>query len=58
MAAKEEGSRKLVADNRKARFHYEILDSFEAGIALTGTATGEILRQPQWAFHICFGPAF
>src|SRR6187200_1781755 len=37
MAAKEEGNRKLVADNRKARFHYEILDSFEAGIALTGT---------------------
>jgi SsrA-binding protein len=37
MAAKEEGNRKLVADNRKARFNYEILDSFEAGIALTGT---------------------
>jgi SsrA-binding protein len=37
MAAKEEGSRRIVADNRKARFNYEILDSFEAGIALTGT---------------------
>jgi SsrA-binding protein len=37
MAAKEEGNRKLVADNRKARFNYQILDSFEAGIALTGT---------------------
>ena len=28
---------RLVADNRKARFHYEILETFEAGIALTGT---------------------
>lgn len=28
---------KVVADNRKARFHYEILDTMEAGIALTGT---------------------
>lgn len=26
-----------VADNRKARFDYEILDRFEAGIMLTGT---------------------
>lgn len=31
------GRRKLVADNRKARFNYEILDTVEAGIALTGT---------------------
>ena len=29
--------RKTVADNRKARFHYEIVDTYEAGIALTGT---------------------
>jgi SsrA-binding protein len=28
---------KTVADNRKARFHYEILETYEAGIALTGT---------------------
>ena len=28
---------RVVADNRKARFHYEILDTLEAGIALTGT---------------------
>lgn len=28
---------RVVADNRKARFNYEILDSFEAGIVLTGT---------------------
>jgi SsrA-binding protein len=29
--------RKVVADNRKARFNYEIGESFEAGVALTGT---------------------
>lgn len=28
---------RIVADNRKARFNYEILDTYEAGIALTGT---------------------
>lgn len=28
---------KVVADNRKARFNYEILDTMEAGLALTGT---------------------
>src|SRR3712207_5898507 len=38
MAAKAEPSvRRVVADNRKARFHYEIVDTYEAGIALTGT---------------------
>ncbi len=34
--AKEEG-RKLVASNRKARHDYLIEDTYEAGIALTGT---------------------
>ena len=28
---------RTIADNRKARFNYEILDKFEAGIELTGT---------------------
>ncbi len=28
---------RIAADNRKARFNYEIVDSLEAGIALTGT---------------------
>ena len=37
MAAKTPGTLKVVADNRKARFHYAIGDIFEAGIALTGT---------------------
>ena len=30
-------ARTVVADNRKARFNYEILETYEAGIALTGT---------------------
>ena len=32
-----EQGRKVVASNRKARHDYAILDTFEAGIALTGT---------------------
>lgn len=28
---------KVIADNRQARFQYEILETYEAGIALTGT---------------------
>ncbi len=37
MAEKKEPAHKIVADNRKARFNYEIGEVFEAGIALTGT---------------------
>jgi SsrA-binding protein len=35
--AKPDPNVKIIADNRKARFHYEIGQVFEAGIALTGT---------------------
>jgi len=31
------GGRQIIASNRKARHDYSILDTFEAGIALTGT---------------------
>ena len=37
MAKSTSPHQKLIADNRKARFHYAIGDVFEAGIALTGT---------------------
>jgi SsrA-binding protein len=37
MAAKPDRKLKIVADNRKARFNYEIGEVFEAGIALTGS---------------------
>ena len=35
--AKEPDNQRVVAHNRKARFHYEIGEIFEAGIALTGS---------------------
>src|ERR1700741_4199191 len=44
MAAKDEKKPKVVADNRKARFNYFIDETFEAGIALTGTEV-KSLRQ-------------
>src|ERR1700759_905693 len=34
--AKEKGQ-KVIASNRKARHDYEILDTYEAGVALVGT---------------------
>jgi SsrA-binding protein len=37
MAAKPERRFKVVADNRKARFNYEIGETYEAGIVLTGS---------------------
>ena len=44
MAAKSPRQLRVVADNRKARFNYEIGEVFEAGIALTGTEV-KSLRQ-------------
>ena len=37
MAAKPDSRYKVVAENRKARFNYAIGETFEAGIALTGS---------------------
>lgn len=37
MAEKQTPNFKVVADNRRARFDYEIGETFEAGLALTGT---------------------
>ena len=34
---KEASNNRLIADNRKARHNYEYLETFEAGIQLTGT---------------------
>jgi SsrA-binding protein len=44
MAAKSERKIKVVADNRRARFNYEIGDTFEAGVALAGSEV-KSLRQ-------------
>jgi len=37
MAAKSDRKLRIIADNRKARFNYEIGEVFEAGVALTGS---------------------
>ena len=37
MAAKDTGSRKIVAENRRARYEFAIGEVYEAGISLTGT---------------------
>ena len=44
MAETKQRPRKVVADNRRARFNYEIGETFEAGIALTGSEV-KSLRQ-------------
>ena len=35
--SKDDSNFKVVADNRRARYNYEIGDTFEAGLVLTGT---------------------
>lgn len=42
MADKQPRALKVVADNRKARFNYAIMDTFEAGVVLTGTEVKSI----------------
>lgn len=37
MAPKSESDRRVVAENRKARYNFAIEDTFEAGLELTGT---------------------
>jgi SsrA-binding protein len=44
VSPKEQGKGKLVAQNKKARHDYEILDTYEAGLVLTGTEV-KSLRQ-------------
>lgn len=34
---KADPNNKVAAENRKARFSYEVIDTYEAGLALTGT---------------------
>ena len=36
-SSNREGGRKIIAQNRKARHDYAIVDTFEAGVVLTGT---------------------
>ena len=38
----QEKTRKIISDNRQARYLYEILETFEAGVQLTGTEVKSI----------------
>lgn len=44
MMAKKETVRRVVAENRRARYNYEVLETFETGLALVGTEV-KSLRQ-------------
>ncbi|EKF42959.1 SsrA-binding protein SmpB [Nitratireductor indicus] len=46
MAKDKNPNLKTIADNRKARFSYEVLDTLEAGLVLTGTEV-KSLREGQ-----------
>jgi SsrA-binding protein len=52
--AQEDPSLRRIADNRKARFEYEILEELECGIELTGTEV-KSLRQGQCSLQEAFG---
>ena len=45
---------KLIAENRKARFDYEVLEEYEAGIVLTGTEIKSI-RDGKANIKDCYG---
>lgn len=44
MAPKKDDNRKLVAENRKARYEYLITDTYEAGLMLKGTEVKSLRR--------------
>ncbi|MEK1891492.1 MAG: SsrA-binding protein SmpB [Phyllobacterium sp.] len=43
-ASKPTAARKIIAENRKARFNFEILDTLEAGLVLAGTEVKSLRR--------------
>ena len=43
-ASKSTPVRKIIAENRKARFNFEILDTLEAGLVLAGTEVKSLRR--------------
>lgn len=44
MAAKKEGGRRIVAENRQARHEFFLTDTYEAGLQLTGTEVKSLRR--------------
>ncbi len=45
---------KLVAENRRAKFEYELLDKYEAGIVLTGDEI-KAVRLGHFSINDCYG---
>lgn len=70
MAEKSTDGYKIISDNRKARFQYEILETYEAGIELKGTEVkairagkvnisdgfGSIREGQVWLFNVHISP--
>jgi SsrA-binding protein len=68
--SEDKKSEVLIADNRKARFDYHILETFEAGIALLGTevkgiregkanlrdAYARVEKGEVWLYHVHINP--
>ncbi len=54
MPQKPKDEKVVVATNRKARHHYEILDTYEAGLSLLGPEV-KSLRQARASLDGCFG---
>ncbi len=44
MAAKKDSGRRSIAENRRARFEYQLTDTYEAGLQLTGTEVKSLRR--------------
>ena len=57
MAPRAQTPNRIVADNRKARFNYEIVDTLEAGIALTGTEVKSLRQGKATIGEAYAGPA-
>ena len=57
MAKDARGAQRVVADNRRARFNYEIVDALEAGIALTGTEVKSLRQGKATIGEAYAGPA-
>ena len=51
---REHDNERLIAQNRKARFHYEVIDSLECGIALVGSEV-KSLRQGHLSLDEAYG---
>ena len=56
MAKKSEPGRKIVAENRRARFNFEIGETFEAGIQLAGTEVKSLRQSKATIAESCVSP--